>query len=83
MTNLERRLRKVEICLTDVSGLAPGSRRWLEYWDREVYRYMKDPEHRRPKVLFPLQAVRAVMHWSDNPALLVGSISDEDGDRHT
>jgi len=41
-----------------------------------------EAEHRRPKVLFSVQAVRAVMQWSDNPASLVGSISDDDGDRH-
>ena len=82
MTNLERRLRKLEVTMTDGSGLAPGSRRWLEYWDREIFHYMQDPEHRRPKVLFSVQAVRAVMQWSDNPASLVGSISDDDLDRH-
>jgi len=74
MTNLQRRLRKIEAFMTDVSGLVPHSRRWLEYWDQQIFNFMQDPEHRRPAVLFPLQAVRAVVQWSDNPASLVGSI---------
>jgi hypothetical protein len=80
MTNLERRLRRLEFCLTDVSGLTPHTEAWLKHWDREIFNYMQDPEHRRPKVLFSVQAVRAVMRWSDNPASLVGSIRDEDDD---
>src|ERR1039457_7707871 len=65
-------LGKVSGYLT--SGLVPHSQRWLEYWDRQIFNYMADPEHRRPAVLFPLQAVRAVLQWSDDPASLVGSI---------
>ena len=68
--------------LTDWSGLVPHSEAWLKHWDRAIFNNMQDPEHRRPKVLFSVQAVRAVMQWSDNPASLVGSISHEDGDRH-
>jgi hypothetical protein len=78
MTNLQRRLKKIEGHMTDVSGLVPNSQRWLEYWDRHIFNYMTDPEHRRPAVLFPLQAVRAVLQWSDNPASLVGSIPGTD-----
>jgi hypothetical protein len=77
MTNLERRLRRLEQCMTDSSGLTPHSEPWLKHWDREIFQYMQDPEHRWPKVLFPLQAVRAVLQWSDNPASLVGSIPEE------
>jgi hypothetical protein len=77
MTNLERRLRKLEVCLTDGSGLVPHSETWLKHWDREIYNYMQDPEHRRPKVLFSIQAVRAVLKWSDKPASLVGSLCED------
>jgi hypothetical protein len=78
MRNLERRLKKIEAHMTDVSGLVPHSQPWLEYWDRQIFNFMQDSEHRRPAVLFPLQAVRAVLQWSDNPASLVGSISGMD-----
>jgi hypothetical protein len=74
MTNLQRRLKKIEAFMTDTSGLVPHSQRWLEYWDRQIFTFMQDPEHRRPTVLFPLQAVRAVLQWSGNRVSLVGSI---------
>ena len=77
MTSLQRRIRKLEVLLTDPSGLVPGSQKWLEYWDREIYRYMRDPEHRRTTVLFPCDAFCAVMRWSD-PASLVNSIPESD-----
>ena len=78
MTSLERRLRKLEICLTDGSGLVPHSDAWLKYWDREISNYMQDPELRRPKVLFPIEAVRAVMERCTDAAPLVGSIRDDE-----
>jgi hypothetical protein len=34
MTNLERRLGKLEARLVDSSGLVPHSALWLEYWKR-------------------------------------------------
>jgi len=77
MTSLERRLRKLEVTMTDGSGLAPGSQKWLEYWDRQIYDYMVDPEQRRRKVLFSVEAVRAVMQWADDPRSLVGSIRED------
>jgi hypothetical protein len=36
MTNLQRRLRKLEDLMTDRSGLLPGSPAWIEYWMPEV-----------------------------------------------
>jgi len=77
MTNLERRLRKLEACLIDPSGLVPYSPGWLEHWDRQIYNYATDPECRRPAVLFPIEAVRAVIRYADNPASLLGSIPEE------
>jgi hypothetical protein len=77
MKHLERRLRKLEERGIDPSGLVPGSQKWLEYWDRQIYVYMKDPEPRE-RVRFPLEAFRAVMHYTSDPASLVGSISGID-----
>jgi hypothetical protein len=78
MTNLQRRLKKIEGHMTDVSGLVPHSQRWLEYWDRQIFDYMQDPEHRRPAVLFPIEAFRAVMKFTSDPTSLVGSIQTVD-----
>jgi hypothetical protein len=44
MTNLQKRIRKLEAHKTDASGLAPHSQRWLEYWDRQIFNYMQDLE---------------------------------------
>jgi len=79
VTKLQRRLTKLEALLTDRSGLVPHSRKWLEYWDCEIYNYMQDPEHRWPKVLFPCDAMTAVLQWSDPPSL-VNSIPEMDED---
>jgi hypothetical protein len=72
------RIRKVEAFMTDASGLVPHSRRWLEYWDRQIFDYMQDPEHRRPAVLFPIEAFRAVMKFTSDPTSLVGRITTVD-----
>jgi hypothetical protein len=78
MTNLQRRLKKLESALTDPSGLVPHSQKWLSYWDRQIYDWAMDSERRRPAVLFPLEAVRAVLRHADNPGSLFGSIPAED-----
>ena len=38
MTSLPRRLRKLELGLTDTSGLVPHSKEWLDHWEREFDR---------------------------------------------
>lgn len=78
MTRLQQRLRKLEFSLTDPSGLVPHTRKWLGYWDRQIYEYMIAPDGTRPAVLFPLEAVRAVMKYMTDPGSLVGSIPEID-----
>ena len=78
MTSRERRLRKLELLLTDPSGLVPHTRKWLEYWDRQIYDFMTDPEERWPAILFPLDAYCAVMKHMSDPGSLVGSIPNID-----
>jgi hypothetical protein len=41
MTNLSRRLRKLEIRLTDASGLVPHSEEWFEHWMQKVDEYLQ------------------------------------------
>jgi len=40
MTNLQRRLKKLEGVLTDSLGFIPHSQKWLEHWDRQYYLYL-------------------------------------------
>jgi len=74
MTNLQRRIAKIEVQMTDPSGLVPHSQKWLAYWNRQIFNCMTDPDERRPAVRFPLGAYRAVMKYVSNPASMLGSI---------
>ena len=42
MTNLAKRLRKLEKRLTDASGLVPHSEAWLDYWKRRLEQYLSE-----------------------------------------
>jgi hypothetical protein len=63
MTNLQRRLRKLEEILTDPVGLVPHTQRWLEYWDRQFYLYMTGQD-RNAIWLSSIAAYRAVMKFA-------------------
>jgi hypothetical protein len=67
MTNLQRRLRKLEDILTDPAGLAPHTRKWLEYWDRQFYLYMTGQD-RNAIWLSSIEAYRAVMKFAGEDA---------------
>jgi hypothetical protein len=58
MTNLQRRLKKLEALLPpDPSGFVPHSQKWLEYWDHQVELYTAG--HLPKGFLFPLEAIEA------------------------
>jgi hypothetical protein len=42
ITNLARRLRKLEKQLTDASGLVPHSEAWRDYWKRRLEQYLSE-----------------------------------------
>ena len=46
MSNLRRRLRKLEARLTDSSGLVQNSQAWLDYWHVKAARILdgQDPD---------------------------------------
>jgi hypothetical protein len=60
MTNLQRRLNKLETLLTDPAGFVPHSEKWLEYWRRWIDRWSDDPSF-RPRERMPLEAARAIL----------------------
>jgi hypothetical protein len=73
MRALERRLRKLEsISNTDPSGYPPNSSEWLDYWDREVYRYMSGDTG----ACLTLAGVRAAMQHAGDPGSLLGAFSE-------
>ena len=71
MTNLQRRLKKLEGVLTDPMGLVPHTQKWLEYWDRQFYLYMTGQD-RNAIWLSSIAAYRAVMKFAgEDPSSLV------------
>ena len=80
MTNLQRRLKKLEAGLTDPSGLVPHTQKWLEYWDRQMYLRMTD-QLPPGQGVGSIEAVRAVMQYTDDPRSLVASIARNEEDR--
>jgi hypothetical protein len=72
--NILSRIEDLERRFTDQSRLVPNSPEWLVYWDRQIYNFMTD----QPHVPLTLEAFRANMRYSDNPASLVGSLGDND-----
>jgi hypothetical protein len=65
MTNLHRRLRRLEARLGDPSGLVPYSEKWLDYWQEWLDRCSDEPSV-RPRELMPLEAARAIIRIGDN-----------------
>jgi hypothetical protein len=58
MSNLHRRLQKLEARLTDSSGLVPNSQAWRDYWFPKVDQ-LASGEGPGPGVLIPLEVVHA------------------------
>jgi hypothetical protein len=72
MTNLQRRLKKLEGVLTDSLGLVPYTQKWLEYWDRQYFLYLTGQDQ---NAIWhsSIAAYRAVMKYGgENPDSLVG-----------
>ena len=69
MTNLQRRLKKLEAVLTDPVGLVPHTKKWLEYWDRQFYLYMTGQDL-NALALSSIEAFRAVMKYAEKPGFL-------------
>jgi hypothetical protein len=60
MSNLLRRLRKLETRLTDNSGLRPNSETWLDYWGRRIG-HLLDGVGQRDAGRIPLEAIDALV----------------------
>ena len=63
MSNLSRRLKKLEALLTDDAGLVPGSPQWLAYWTQRADKILQgDDEIRGCQI--PLEVVDAILEAS-------------------
>jgi len=61
MSNLWRRLRKLEAQLTDERGLVPHTPKWLAYWTEWVDKLMRDEN---PPGRISIEAFDAVVNKS-------------------
>jgi hypothetical protein len=77
MTNLKRRLKKLQALLTDSSALVPYSPRWLEYWDEQMYFILTGREV-KPGKLSPDGLIAVLRYAVQNPASLVNTIPASD-----
>lgn len=55
MSNILRRLQKLEALLTDASGLKPNSQEWQAYWEQKLERIARGDEPGKPGCV-PLEA---------------------------
>jgi hypothetical protein len=60
MSNILKRLRRLETRLTDTSGLAPHTEAWLDYWGRRIERHLGGDAQREPGRI-PLEAIDAIV----------------------
>ena len=60
MSNLLRRVRKLETRLTDLSGLVPHTEAWLDYWGHRIGQLL-DGAGQRETGRIPLEAIDALV----------------------
>ena len=72
MTNLRRRLKKLEGVFTDPMGFIPHSAKWLKYWDRQYYLLLSGQDENAIRQS-SIMEYRAVMKYGEeSPDSLVG-----------
>jgi hypothetical protein len=64
LSNLARRLKKLEALLTDGAGLVPGSPQWLAYWTHKVDKILNAEEEVKG-CLIPLEVVDVIIQSAD------------------
>jgi hypothetical protein len=62
MSNLRRRLRKLESRLLDDSGLIPGTQEWMDFWEIKAARIIIGEEEGH----IPIAFVDAMHEWSES-----------------
>ena len=60
MSDVHRRLKKLEALLTDDAGLFPGSERWLAYWVKRADKILNGDDEVKGWQI-PLEALDAIL----------------------
>jgi hypothetical protein len=66
VTNLRRRLNKLEALLTDSTGPAPHTQEWREFWDKQFYLFMTDQDESALQGA-TVDVLRALMKYPNDP----------------
>jgi len=64
MTNLLRRVRKLEARLKDISGLAPHSEEWFNHWERKLDQLLAGELPERERI--PLEYIDSVREAAES-----------------
>jgi hypothetical protein len=65
MSNLQRRLRKIEALLTDEAGLVPGSEQWLAYWIEQFDKVVEGGDEAK-HIRLPLEVFDATVKGAES-----------------
>lgn len=65
MSNLSRRLRKLEAIMTDDAGLVPGTRRWRTHWTERAEKILNGDDEMKG-CLIPLEVVDDIIAWAES-----------------
>jgi hypothetical protein len=68
MSNLQRRLKKLEALLTDEAGLVPGSQRWLDYWLEQFDKVVEGGDEAK-HIRLPLAIFDVIVKAAESEAL--------------
>ena len=66
MSNLNRRLKKLEALMTDDVGLVTGSPRWWAYWNEQLHKYIEGDGANAKDFKIPLDVLRAWIQSADS-----------------
>ena len=64
MSNLQRRLQKLEALLTDGAGVVPGSPGWWVYWNERLNKFITG-EYDLKDGKIPLEVIRAYVQTAE------------------
>jgi hypothetical protein len=76
MSNLQRRLKKLEALVTDDTGLVPGSPRWLAYWNERLNKFIAREDDAKD-YKFPLEVIRAYIQTAEPAGVTGMSVGEE------
>ena len=68
MAYVLRRLQRLEVRVSDGSGLPPNSKGWCDYWLQKYDEFLAGDR----TIMFPLEAIRMIMRSIDSSADMGG-----------